>query len=70
MAIPRSNLKSKVAGFGLDRIPVPGMILQYRSRMFGNAIALFAENRIPQFRELEYIKYKLSQVFLNPTNFR
>gem|GEM_PF-1678975 len=66
MGIPRWNLKFKIAGFGLDRIPAPGMILQYRSPRFGNAIGLFAENRIPQFLELEYIKYKLSQVFLNP----
>ncbi|MEG4113431.1 MULTISPECIES: hypothetical protein [unclassified Microcoleus] len=70
MGIPASNLKSKIAGFGLARIPAPGMILQYRSRMFGNAIALFAENRLPLFQELEYIKYRLSQVFLNHQNFR
>ncbi|MBE9163796.1 hypothetical protein [Tychonema sp. LEGE 06208] len=39
--------------------------LAVRSPMFGNAIALFAENRISLLRKLEYIKYRLSQVFLN-----
>ncbi|MBE9184749.1 hypothetical protein IQ270_08490 [Microcoleus sp. LEGE 07076] len=37
----------------------------YRSQMFGNAIGLFAENRIPHFREPEYIKYRLSQMLLS-----
>jgi HSP20 family protein len=38
--------------------------------MFGNAIAPVAENRLPEFLDLEYIRYRLNQVFLNLKQFK